>query len=1102
VVKGLRSATGAALLTAASCSPQLEVAPDALDFEDPTLGANNVASLLLKNQGRTRARGLELTVPAPFEAQLEAQELAAGDRLMLSVSLSPDAVGLFEGQLEIDARGLRMEPIAVPLRADVKAPELELINPQPVCGADGLEGQLYVGLKNVGAGPLLILDVTLSDDAEGAFWESEPLGPLTVAPQSGGWLELGCDERGESLGLLALQTNDPQQPLVELSLYPRALWLDVHRPEDGTVWSTEDPQNASFTAEYVGTTDGIYATWSSDLDGVFMAAGVSDGEPIEIEGIGLGPGTHTITLEATASDGAVATDQRILLVSTPPTIEITSPEPGTLVQEGESWTFEGKASDPDEAAEGLTARWTSDLDGELPGATVDAKGLVSTDPLILSPGTHTITLEVVDSLGIGASAQTDFTVNQPPTVTITRPTEGEVLQEQLVLEASISDLEGDASGVLCTWTSSLDGEVHVSPGDSATGTCGSEPIDATLGAHDITVQVTDSMGGKGEDTVSMLVDGAPTLTVSAPVDNAWRPLGGTLPLRGAASDVADLPTDLVVAYTSNLDGFLGVITPDSDGTFAVELALASVGDHRLTVTVEDTTGNTASELVDITIVDCEDNNDLDGDGFSPADGDCADGNPYIYPGSVGALDDPRTGCWGWDIATVSGGDDDYFLGWEIDAGDLDGDGLDDLIIGDPNHRIGSPTDYGAVVLLLGSEVAGSESIETTRLTSIVGAFRPMEFGHDLAFLPDIDGDGIGEFAAADTVATGSVHLFLGRASWTSADSSSADLTLTAGMNVDGLGHDLDGGDFDGDGIGDLVVGADGSDVTDTDAGAVFLFSGSTLSAGCTLSDDADLALYGLLAEDALGSGVSLVGDVDGDGVDDLLVSAPCDSSSAGNPGRVELYTGLGAAMASGVAPLPTASFHAADFNLDLGLDDMVGAAGDVDGDSYSDLLMAAVGYDSPTIYNVGMVYLWMGGPELTGEFEVASTPYGFVGTSNSGFQGDSIGPAGDLDGDGLGDFILGASRDDTYIGEAGRIGIFYGSSLSAWDSETPFDDADRLLYGGTRRDYAGSSVVGDLNLDGDGNPDLAVSATGYSGDGFSADGAVFVYLNVDQTCEE
>jgi hypothetical protein len=1096
-MQGLRSIGVAALLCAAACSPQLVVVPGSVEIADPALGVRSDGSLTLQNVGRTTARGLELQVDAPFGVLADDRELAAGASMDLVVSISTDEPGDHEGTLEIDARGLGMDPIVVPLSALVRAPLLELGDEQLVCGAAGEPGLLRVGLMNAGEGPLVIQDAEISDDADGAFWEIEAPTPLTVAPQAMSWLDLSCDAEGVREGLLTLRTNDPDQALLELPIYPRALWIQVFTPLDGTVWTTEDAHTAQATIEHVGDPASIYATWSSSIDGVFMAGEVGNGEGFNLGELALSAGSHSLQLYATASDGAVVSDERFIHVSTPPTAEIVRPESGTLVQEGDNWVFAGVVADADQAPHTLTVRWLSDVDGELAGGSVDKHGSVSSDVLCLSAGFHNITLEVEDSLGIEASARSDFTVNQAPAVTVTQPVEGEVQQEQLALVASISDLEDRASDMTCTWRSSQDSHLGAGPGNNATGTCTLEIDGATLGGHEISVVVEDTMGGSAQATVAMLLDGPPDLEVSSPAPDAWRPAGGTLVLAGTTTDVADAATDLVLSYTSDLDGALGTLSPDADGSFAVDMALTAPGIHVVTVTAEDLVGSTTSHEFTAEIINCGVTTDLDGDGFSQADGDCDESNPDVFPGAPADLGSPRGGCWGWDVITVVGGSDDDDLGYEVAAGDLDGDGLDDLIMSAPGHDGASTSNMGAVYLLPGSQVSGAAQLYSAALVQLTGTASTNEFGLDIAVLPDIDGDGTQEFVAAEDIGAGTVFLFMGRAAWSSMDAMSADVTLTAGTDVYGFGQDLDGGDFDGDGIGDLLVGADEDDTAGNQAGAVYLFSGATLAAGCTVTDDADLALYGTLAGDELGSGAACVGDVDGDGLDDLLASAPYADAVYSNAGLVELYTGLSGAMATGTAPEPAAVFRGEASSSYLGREDMVGSVGDVDSDGFDDFLMVAVGYDSPSQSDAGKAYLWRGSTDLEGTYAVSRSEDAFVGNSNDGFLGDSISAAGDLDSDGLGDFILGAYKDDSPASNAGRTAIFHGGSSSKWASDTAFDHADRLLDGVSSSDYAGRSVVGDVDLDGDGVPDLAVGAYGYG-----SGGVVYVHLNTGQTCGE
>ena len=1083
-----------AMLVGQGCSPDLMVIPAALHLEDPALGVSTTGQFTLQNVGSRKAKGISFEVDAPFSAYASQEDLPAGGTMDVTVSITPEEVGSYGDTLRILTAAFAGGPATVALDAVVLAPILVLADEHPVCGDAAGPGRLRVDILNAGEGPLVITAATITDDCAGDFWDLDDVAPLTIAPQARSWLDMSCDPEASSQGTLLLGSNDPSQPSIDIPLHATALTVQVHSPADQVVWSTEDPQVFTATVEHVDDTQQVQVTWSSDLDSLFMVTQATAGEPFELSDATLSPGTHALQLHAISSDGATATDTRTLHISNPPTAEITRPTLGTLTQEDMNWTFTGTVTDLDQCPETLTARWYSDLAGELPSSPVDEEGSSYTSVLTLEPGLHEITLEVEDEYGLVASTTTDFTVNAAPNVAISTPAEGEVQQDELLLVATVTDQEDSPSQLSCKWSSEGDGDLGTVNGDTSTESC-SLTTDATQGDQAITLVVQDTMGGSTTVTVNTFLDGPPELTLISPTYDSWRPEGGELVISGTASDITDASSDLQISWESDLDGALDVATPDSSGAWAGWLTGLTPGLHTITVLAEDTLGSVSTTTTLVEFMDCADTNDLDGDGFSPATGDCDEADPAAYPGAKAGLGDPRGGCWGFDVATIDGTSEVDGLGLEINAGDIDGDGLDDLILGAYSRDNSAGNSVGAIFVAPSTQLVVGGAMTTDNLFAVEGTASTSYLGYDLAVLPDIDGSGSDEFVAAENSSGSSVYLFYGRPTWTGLDAASADLQISPGANVALLGSDMDAADFDGDGLGDLVVGASDSSVIASGGGAFFVFMADSLLAGVSLTDDADFAAFGTDSNVDFGSGVAAAGDVDGDGKPDLLVSSPNANLRGSSSGTVDLFTGVGCAAATGSTILPTAGFVGESSSNYLGREDMVGGVGDVNADLYEDFVLIATGFDSSSQSDAGKAYLWLGSYDLSGVYDVEEPNTGFIGNSNDGFLGDAISAAGDLDGDGFFDFLLGAYKDDSPASNAGRVGVMLGGSMDGWNRVTPFDQADYLLDGNASSDYAGRSVIGDLDLDGTGPPDFAIGAYGAG-----SDGQVYVYKNHGQTC--
>jgi hypothetical protein len=250
--------------------------------------------------------------------------------------------------------------------------------------------------------------------------------------------------------------------------------------------------------------------------------------------------------------------------------------------------------------------------------------------------------------------------------------------------------------------------------------------------------------------------------------------------------------------------------------------------------------------------------DLDGDGVS----DFAVGTPYGSGGQVGAGNAAiRSGADGSLIYQISGAQPGDYLGWAMTGiGDINGDGMGDLLIGSPSASPAGRPNAGTVVLVSGG---------TGEVLYELGGTEPAGFfGQVVASVGDIDGDGVPDFAVGAPEASphglneaGSVLVFSGAAG-------KLLFRLDGTGRYDQFGAAVaGGGDIDGDGVPDLVVGApEGSPGGRVSAGSVFAFSGAT-----------GQLLFRVDGESRginFGRSVAIVGDLNGDGKAEIAVGAP------------------------------------------------------------------------------------------------------------------------------------------------------------------------------------------------------------------------------------
>ena len=268
------------------------------------------------------------------------------------------------------------------------------------------------------------------------------------------------------------------------------------------------------------------------------------------------------------------------------------------------------------------------------------------------------------------------------------------------------------------------------------------------------------------------------------------------------------------------------------------------------------------------------------------------------------------------------------------------------------------------------------------------------------------------------------------------------------------------GDVNGDGFADLIVGAWGDDNNGEASGSARVFSGSDGSVLYNFDGDS--------AGDSLGLSVSGAGDVNGDGFADLIVGAPSDDNNGEASGSVRVLSGFDGSVLY-------------NFNGDsasTGLGSSVSGAGDVNGDGFADLIAGAEG-DDTNGPDSGIARVFSGSD--------GSVLYNFnvVDSSNTRF-GFSVSGAGDVNGDGVPDLIVGAP-------DAGNDGEFRGGArvFSGSDGSLLYD----FDSGSTSIDGFGFSVSGAGDVNGDGVADFVVGApVGGANDGGFA--RVFVSVSL------
>ncbi len=464
--------------------------------------------------------------------------------------------------------------------------------------------------------------------------------------------------------------------------------------------------------------------------------------------------------------------------------------------------------------------------------------------------------------------------------------------------------------------------------------------------------------------------------------------------------------------------------------------------------------------------------DVNGDGYSDViisassydHGQANEGMVFIYHGSANGLS--TTPDWTDEGNQVNAG-----FGYSVStAGDVNGDGYADIIIGAPFYEHGQ-NDEGKVWIYYGSANGLSSSPDWTAESNQEMAF----FGRSVSTAGDVNGDGYTDIIIGANrydhgqMDEGMVFVYYGSANGLS---STPDWTAESDQANAWLGSSVStAGDVNGDGYADIIVSATAFDHGQTNEGQVYLYFGSASGLSSTPAWTAE----GNQENAFFGHSVSTAGDVNGDGFADIVISAHQYDHGQTNEGMVFVYYGSSAGLSS--SPDWTAEGDQANANFGVS----VSTASDVNGDGYADIIIGAFYYDHGQT-DEGMAFVYYGSSA-----GLSSSPdWTAEGNQTNAELGHSVGTAGDVNGDGYADVIVGAPNYEHGQTREGTSWVYYGSSGGL--SSTPCWTAE----GNQANAYFGWSVgtAGDVN--GDGYADVIIGAPFYD-HGQLDEGRVFVY---------
>ena len=469
--------------------------------------------------------------------------------------------------------------------------------------------------------------------------------------------------------------------------------------------------------------------------------------------------------------------------------------------------------------------------------------------------------------------------------------------------------------------------------------------------------------------------------------------------------------------------------------------------------------------------------DVNGDGFDDIivgahhyqDCQTREGNVFVWYGSasgLGANSNPFNANWRGQIDQELS----EFGRSVASAGDINGDGYDDIIVGAPSYNNGEESE-GAAFAWYGSnqglDVDGTfENADWKVESNSVHA----QMGYSVAGAGDVNKDGYDDvlvgayYYGGNDDYRGRMYLYYG---------SDCGLSTTPGWYAEGelnmyLGRCVKGaGDVNGDGYDDIMASIPGYEIPGQGRGGVAVWYGGDFDPETPGSIyNADHIIESYWESGSFGSSLAPAGDVNGDGFDDVITSAYRVSGDQNYEGAAFLYLGSPDGLSPNFAWLAEGNFEFSYFGYALD------CAGDLNHDGYDDVIIGAYGYDDR-----GAAYLFHGRPEGLSE----SPDMQILNYPQESYFGISVSGAGDVNGDGVPDFMIGDTMFDNGESDEGAVFLYHGPG------------GDWVVEGNKRLAALGTSVASAGDIDRNGYSDVIIGAPGYDNGEYN-EGRAFVYM--------
>lgn len=525
----------------------------------------------------------------------------------------------------------------------------------------------------------------------------------------------------------------------------------------------------------------------------------------------------------------------------------------------------------------------------------------------------------------------------------------------------------------------------------------------------------------------------------------------------------DARMDLLAGHGTTLD----LIVEDADAAYPIVIDPIATTHNTLL------TGPLAASRFGTTVATA---GDLNGDGYSDvvicapqgSMGESGEGVAYVFYGSSTGLPTVANVILQGDQVSAVFGQS------ASTAGDVNGDGYSDLAIGASSWESDAAEGQeGAVFIFHGSATGISATADIILQPDIASVY----MGYSVACAGDVNNDGYSDivtgapYAAFPSALEGAAFVYLGGPTGLT---NAYHRRLERNQNAAQFGNAVAGvGDVNGDGYSDIAVSAFRYDASGTDDGIVCIYHGSVNGIGTVANPAPNRTITANGNVTNIGWDVSGAGDVNGDGYSDVIIGDYRGNANTGiaQSGVMLIYHG----SASGVPNTPATIYSHPQANAWFGRS--VDTAGDVNGDGYADVIVGAVTYTNGQT-SEGAGFLFLGSPSGVPASPFRTYELNYLG----GNMGESVSTAGDVNGDGYSDFLIGSKQ----YGTGGGATSYHGGTYMI--ATTPTMTRNSGLSGAR----LGASVANAGDINGDGFSDVVVGAPDAS-NGQAGEGLVYIH---------